>query len=108
LGIPLPPPDAPGPFNLANADKLAQSLTDAGFHDARTESLTMSVTFSSAEVFARFQRATNQMVVGLIAQQPPERQAALWETVAQAGARMASPDGSITLHNRCICVSGQA
>ncbi|HEX5440806.1 MAG TPA: methyltransferase domain-containing protein [Ktedonobacterales bacterium] len=108
LGRPLPPPDAPGPFNLANADKLAQSLTDAGFHDARTESLTMSVTFSSAEVFARFQRATNQMVVGLIAQQPAERQAALWETVAQAGARMASPDGSITLHNRCICVSGRA
>ena len=108
LGIPLPPADAPGPFNLADGDKLARSLTEAGFHDARAESLTMSVTFPSAEVFARFQQATNQMIVGVISQQPVERQAALWETVAQTGARMASPDGSITLHNRCVCVSGQA
>ena len=41
-------------------------------------------------------------------QQPEDQQVALWQTVAQVGARMANPDGSITLHNRCNCVSGQA
>ncbi len=108
LGRPLPPPDAPGPFNLADPAKLAQSLTEAGFHDVQTEPLTMSVTFPSTDVFVRFQRATNMLVKTVIEQQPEEQQAALWQTVAQTGARMANPDGSITLHNRCICVSGQA
>ncbi len=108
LGRPLPPPDAPGPFNLADSDKLAQKRVDAGFHDAQTESLTMSVTFPSSDVFVRFQRATNMLVKTVIEQQPEDQQAALWQTVAQTGARMASPDGSITLHNRCICVSGRA
>lgn len=108
LGRPLPPPDAPGPFNLANVDKLARSLSVAGFHDAQTESLTMSVTFPSSDVFVRFQRATNMLVKTVIEQQPEDQRAALWETVAQTGARMASLDGSITLHNRCSCVSGRA
>jgi ubiquinone/menaquinone biosynthesis C-methylase UbiE len=108
LGRPLPPPDAPGPFNLADSDKLAQKLVDAVVHDAQTESLTMSVTFPSSDVFVRFQRATNMLVTTVIEQQPEDQQAALWQTVAQTGARMASPDGSITLHNRCVCVSGQA
>lgn len=108
LGIPLPPPDAPGPFNLADPTKLAQSLTDAGFHNVATEQQTMSVTFPSADVFVRFQRATNMLVKTVIEQQPEDQRAALWQTVAQTGARMANPDGSITLHNLCICVSGQA
>ncbi|HEX5440054.1 MAG TPA: methyltransferase domain-containing protein [Ktedonobacterales bacterium] len=108
LGRPLPPPDAPGPFNLADAGKLAQSLTDAGFRNIETESQTMSVTFPSADEFVRFQRATNMLVKTVIEQQPEDQRAALWQTVAQVGARMATPDGSITLHNRCICVSGQA
>jgi len=108
LGLPLPPPDAPGPFNLADAGKLAQSLTDAGFHEVQTKSLTMSVTFPSSDVFVRFQRATNMLVKTVIEQQPEDQRASLWETVAQTGARMAGPDGGITLHNRCICVSGQA
>ncbi|HEY1390275.1 MAG TPA: methyltransferase domain-containing protein [Ktedonobacterales bacterium] len=108
LGRPLPPPDAPGPFNLADAGKLARSLADAGFRNVETESQTVSVTFPSADVFVRFQRATNMLVKTVIEQQPEDQRAALWETVAQAGARMANPDGSITLHNRCVCVSGQA
>jgi enediyne biosynthesis protein CalE5 len=108
LGRPLPPPDAPGPFNLADAAKLAQNLTEAGFRDVRTEPLTMSITFPSVDAFVRDQRLVNMLVKTVIAQQPDDQQAALWETVAQTGARMASPDGSLTLHNLCICVSGQA
>lgn len=108
LGRPLPPPDAPGPFNLADPAKLAQSLTDAGFHDVQTEPLTMSVTFPSTEAFVGSQRLTNMLVKTVIEQQPEDQRAALWEVVAQTGARMANPDGSITLHNLCVCVSGQA
>lgn len=108
LGRPLPPPDARGPFNLADPAKLAQSLTDAGFHDVQTEPLTMSVTFPSTEAFVGSQRLTNMLVKTVIEQQPEDQRAALWEVVAQTGARMANPDGSITLHNLCVCVSGQA
>jgi ubiquinone/menaquinone biosynthesis C-methylase UbiE len=108
LGRPLPPPDAPGPFNLANAGKLAESLTEAGFHDVRTEPLTMSLTFPTVHAFVRFQRATNRLVTTVIEQQPEDQHTVLWETVAKTGSRMAGPDGSITLHNLCICVSGQA
>ncbi len=108
LGRPLPPPDGPGPFNLADAGKLAQSLTEAGFSNVQTESLTMSVTFPSTDAFVRDQRLANMLVKTVIEQQPEDQHAALWETVAQTGARMANPDGSITLHNLCVCVSGQA
>lgn len=108
LGRPLPPADAPGPFNLANPEQLAQSLTDAGFRNVRAEPLTMSVTFPSVEAYVRDQRLVNMLVRTVIGQQPDDQQAALWETVAQVGARMASPDGSITLHNLCVCVVGQA
>jgi ubiquinone/menaquinone biosynthesis C-methylase UbiE len=108
LGRPLPPPDAPGPFNLAHPDKLAQSMTEAGFSNVATEPLTMSITFPSVEVYVSFQRAANMLVRIVIAEQPAGQQAALWQTVAQTGARMANPDGSVTLHNLCLCVSGQA
>ena len=108
LDTPLPPPNAPGPFNLADPTKLAQSLTDAGFRNVATEPLTMSITFPSTEAFMRDQRGSNVLVKTVIAAQPEDQQAALWEVVAQTGARMASPDGSITLHNLVICVSGQA
>lgn len=108
LGRPLPPPDAPGPFNLADPEKLAQSMTAAGFSNVATESLTVSITFPSVESYVSFQRATNMLVRTAIAEQPAEQQGTLWQTVAQTGARMANPDGSVTLHNLCICVSGQA
>jgi enediyne biosynthesis protein CalE5 len=108
LGRPLPPPDAPGPFNLADPDKLAQSMTAAGFANVATESLTISVTFPTVEAYVSFQRAANMLVRTVIAEQPAEQQGALWQTVAKTGARMANPDGSVTLHNHCICVSGQA
>lgn len=108
LGIPLPPPDQPGPFNLADAGKLARSLADAGFRNVETEPQTMSVTFPSSDAFVRNQHASNMLVKTVIGQQPEDQQAALWQTVAQVGARMAGPDGSITLHNHCICISGQA
>ncbi|HET8906774.1 MAG TPA: class I SAM-dependent methyltransferase [Ktedonobacterales bacterium] len=108
LGRPLPPPDAPGPFNLADPEKLAQSMTAAGFSNVATESLTMSITFPSVDSYVSFQRAANMLVRTAIAEQPAEQQGVLWQTVAQTGARMANPDGSVTLHNLCICVSGQA
>lgn len=108
LGVPLPPPDAPGPFNLADPDRLAQSFADAGFQNVQTEPFTMSVTFPSAEAFTTAQRTINQRIAPLIAEQPAERQAALWQTVTQVGQRMASPDGSTTLHNLCIRVAAQA
>ncbi|MGE5334716.1 MAG: class I SAM-dependent methyltransferase [Nitrososphaerota archaeon] len=108
LGKPLPPPDAPGPFNLADADRLARSLSEAGFHNVRTEPVTVSVTVPSTDAFVRLQRAINMLINTIIAEQPEDHQAALWQTVAQTGARMANPDGSITLHNLSICVSGQA
>ena len=108
LGRPLPPPDGPGPFSLADSARLAQSLTDAGFHDVRTEQLTVSITFPSVEAYVSDQRLVNMLVRTVIGQQPEDQQAALWQTVAQTGARMASPDGSVTLHNLCVCVVGQA
>lgn len=108
LGRPLPPPDAPGPFNLADPARLSQSLTDAGFRDVRTEQLTVSTTFPSVEAYVGDQRLVNMLVRTVIGQQPEDQQTALWQTVAQTGARMASPDGSVTLHNLCLCVVGQA
>ncbi len=43
--LPTPPPDAPGPFSLADPDRVRRVLTDAGFTDVRLEGLAAPMYF---------------------------------------------------------------
>ncbi|WP_037606838.1 class I SAM-dependent methyltransferase [Streptacidiphilus rugosus] len=46
-GLPVQPPNAPGPFALADADRVSGLLTDAGFHAPHIEELTAPMHFGA-------------------------------------------------------------
>jgi SAM-dependent methyltransferase len=57
----LPPPEpprAPGLFSMADPERTAALLQDAGFEQARTEELTLTVPAPSAEAFVEFMADT--------------------------------------------------
>jgi SAM-dependent methyltransferase len=45
--LPMPPPEAPGPFALADPDRISGVLTDAGFHTPHIEGLTAPMHFGA-------------------------------------------------------------
>lgn len=45
--MPLPPPDAPGPFSLSDPDRVRSILTDAGFGDIQLDAMSEPMWFGS-------------------------------------------------------------
>ena len=54
LQYPLLGQGVPGPFNLADVDGLEKSLLKAGFTDIRSETITVTFEFDSAEAYTKF------------------------------------------------------
>lgn len=94
LGVPPPPPDAPGPFRFADVDALAAMLTDAGFADVTTATVTVRLEFDSAETFVRFIADIAAPIQGWIAQQP-DRADEVWAAVTEAVRPFEQSDGFV-------------
>lgn len=67
--LPAPPPGTPGPFALADAHALADTLTGSGFADVTVSTLDAPLRLGSAAECVRFQQesfgALHQMMSGL-------------------------------------------
>jgi ubiquinone/menaquinone biosynthesis C-methylase UbiE len=107
LQTPPPPADVPGPFSLAETGRLAQALTRAGFTDIRSEPLTVTFAWPTAEDYTRFQQDIAAPITALLDKEPPERRAAVWQAVTEAARQHADPDGYVRMANEAICVSAR-
>lgn len=107
LRVEPPPPDAPGPFRLADPRILERALTASGFTEPRIESLAVTYEFGSAEAYTRWSEETQAGFRALLADQPGERQDEIRRAVSEAACRFAAANGRVYLPNECILVAAQ-
>ena len=104
---PPPPAGAPGPFALADTSILEKGLADAGFTDIRTERMTVTIEFPSAQDYTDFIRDIVPPVRAMLAGQPEEKQAEAWRAVADAAGQFAGADGVVRMPNETLLVSAR-
>ena len=104
---PPPPAGAPGPFALADPSVLEKGLADAGFTDIRTERMTVTMEFPSAEGYTDFLRDIAPPVRAMLAGQPEEKQAEAWRAIADAAGQFAGEDGVVRMPNEVILVAAR-
>jgi enediyne biosynthesis protein CalE5 len=103
-----PGPAGPGPFSFADAAALEAVARQAGFTDVRSEQWTMTSHFASMDELIGHIEDISAPVRAMLAMQPPERQAAFRTRFASAAASYVAADGSISLPNGCLIVTGVA
>jgi enediyne biosynthesis protein CalE5 len=106
LKLPPPPPDRPGIFALADADKLAALVTSAGFRGVATGTMNVVFATETPEQFTAFIRDVAPTIAALVDAQPPEVQERLWSKVTAGWARFQDADGRVRTENQAMWVVG--
>ena len=106
MDVPAPPPGAPGPFSLADADALEQAMRQAGFTDVGSERLHVSFEFPSAEAYVSFLQDIAPLSA-MLADKPTDLREQVWQAIAGAARQYATAEGTIRMENEAICVSGR-
>ncbi len=106
MDLPAPPPGAPDIFSLADPDALQNAYVASGFAGVTTEHKVVTLELPSCEDYANFTLDLAGPLAAAIAQEPPEIQAQIRRDLEQAARQYASADGSISMPNETICVSG--
>jgi len=104
--MPPPPPGTPNAFNLADAPKLEQALTQAGFADVRSEPFTVTFTFASGEEFSRFILDVGGPVAEVVRTQPADKQTEMINGMLEAVQQFVTPEGKLSIPNEVVCVVG--
>jgi SAM-dependent methyltransferase len=106
----LPPPDplAPGPFALADPDRVSRTLNDAGFHDVRIEKLDGVMDLGPSPEHAGFQMTQLGPVSRLLREADDGLRARVQEAVTAAFAKFQTPGRTIAPGIACWLVSAQA
>ncbi|MBM4124591.1 MAG: methyltransferase domain-containing protein [Nitrospira sp.] len=104
LQAPPPPPGMLGPFSLADVTLLELALAQAGFSNIRSEPLTLTFEWSSAEDYTRFQQDIAAPIIAMLAKESAQRRAAIWQAVTDAAGQYAGSDGKVRMAGEAICV----
>jgi SAM-dependent methyltransferase len=107
LGAPPPPPDAPGLFALADAERLRSLLTDAGLSAVRTELLDDVVEYESPEAWLGVTGRLAGPVRALLDNLDDDGRAAISAAVAQASAPFRQDDGRLSVPERMLVASAR-
>jgi len=107
LQAPLPSPDMPSPFSLADVTVLEQALKEAGFTGVRSEPLTLTFEWASAENYTNFQQDIAAPIIAMLANESAERRATVWQAVTGAARQYAGSDGRVRMAGEAICVVAQ-
>ncbi len=106
IDLPAPPPGAPDIFSLAGPDALQNAYVASGFAGVTTEHKVVTLELPSCEDYANFTLDLAGPLTAAIAQEPPEIQAQIRRDLELAARQYASADGSISMPNETLCVSG--
>jgi ubiquinone/menaquinone biosynthesis C-methylase UbiE len=105
LELPLPPTDTPGPFSLADFNKLKNFLVGAKFNDVKSEKIRVTFEFDSAEDYVRFTQDIAAPVNMMLANETAEKRAEIWDIVtAKVKSQYMKDNGHVILDNETICV----
>ena len=107
LQLPPPSPGTPGPFSLAAPGLLEQAFIAVGFGDVRTESMTVTFEWPSAEAFTSFMRDVTPPINALLANQPEEQKEKVWQAITKVARQHDGGNGRIRMANETIIVVGQ-
>jgi SAM-dependent methyltransferase len=106
LKLPPPPLGRPGIFALADADRLAALVVDAGFRDVATGTIDVVFATDTPEQFTAFIRDVAPSITALLDELPPEVQERVWEKVTAGWARFQDAEGRVRTENQAIWVVG--
>ncbi len=101
----LTPPQGPGVFSLSDPAALKGIFSDSGFTKIHLEELMLTAEFTSAYEFTQFTQDISAPVKMLIADQPLEKRAAVWDAVTKAAGKYAGPDGRIKMPMTSIIIA---
>jgi enediyne biosynthesis protein CalE5 len=107
LNIPAPPPGAPGPFALADADTLGKSLSQAGFKDIKIDTFQITFEFDSPDSYTRAHQQTNAPIHAMLAKYTDEVKKHIWNSITEAVWQYADSHGRVNLDNEVICIVGK-
>ena len=99
IGLPPPPPDAPGALRLGRPGRLVEELERAGLREVRGERAVATFAFASAGEFVRFHRELSGAVRQALDLRSPAVRERAWAEVAREVSAHAGPDGRIRLAN---------
>jgi SAM-dependent methyltransferase len=107
LNIPAPPPGAPGPFALADADTLRKTFSQAGFKDIKIDTFKITFEFDSPDIYTRAHQLTNAPIHAMLAKYTDEVKNHVWNSVTEAVWQYADSHGRVNLDNEVICIVGK-
>lgn len=106
LDVPSPPPGRPGPHALADPERLAELVSNAGFQDVRTGTVVVVVETETPEEFTRFLRDIAPGITNVLAEQPPDVRERVWERVTETWEQFLDADGRVHTENEALWVTG--
>lgn len=106
LELPPPGPGVPGPFSLADRERLEASFREQGFTDVRGEVMEIAAPFESVGEYVDYMRAIAAPIKNMLAEQMPERREEVWDAIRDAVAAHAAADGTVHLGGEVINVVG--
>ncbi|MFC5186366.1 class I SAM-dependent methyltransferase [Actinomadura harenae] len=105
LDLPPVPPDAPGPFSMADPAALTAELRAAGFSGVSVEEMRVPFAFASATEYVAFTRAvTPRLLLDRIRDRygsPDAREA--WRVVEAATDRFRTGSGGVYIPSKVLC-----
>lgn len=106
LNPPPPPPESPTLFKLGTPGVLEQAFMDGGLTVTRTDSTIVDFNFESSQDYVTFIQEVASPIIALVAQAPVDKQAMIWEGIKGSAEKFAKPDGSISIPNVSLVMSG--
>jgi SAM-dependent methyltransferase len=101
-----PPAGVPGPFSLADEPLLRDHFQRAGFTHIHTEQLTVTLEYSSPEIFIEERLATSANTRLLLADASEAERAEIFRAIKEELQTYTEGDGIIRLRNALLCIVG--
>jgi ubiquinone/menaquinone biosynthesis C-methylase UbiE len=103
VGIPAPlAAGSLGPFRFADPALLENSLAEAGFHNIKTEKMSLPFRFASVDDFINFQKSVNSPILAMIGNLPEQKQEETWRAMAEAMRQHTENSGALKMDNEVI------
>jgi len=105
--VPTPQPGAPGPFALADDQRLAATLSEAGFREVNIEPLELVMAaFDSGQQYWDFMREVSSTVAPMLEKLAANAREAVATEIADA-ASQGSPEGTVSLTGYTLLASAR-
>jgi hypothetical protein len=106
--LPMPEPDAPTPFSLADQDALRRMLEEAGFAEIVVERLDFPQVYPSLEQYWEITLDLAAPIAATVAGLDADTRAAVRDGVADVLGQFAAADGSLSVPASAVVASARA